>query len=53
MLPPSKRQRTQMPSGIPQRSMATPLRDEMKINRDEAMDSNWESTSMVSGVPLN
>ena len=30
--------------------MQTPLRDEMKINVDDGLDSAWERSSMVSGM---
>ena len=52
MMPPQKRVNKGMPS-LPQR-LQTPLRDEMKINQEDAlMDNTWERSSMISGMNAN
>lgn len=30
--------------------MLTPLRDEMKINKEDSIDAAWESSSLASGL---
>ena len=47
-MPPPKRMRPTTGSNMPQR-MQTPMRDDLKLNQDEAMiDSNWEKSSLAS-----